>query len=105
MARRQLYLRLGRFWTGTRANGFVHTSPEWSKAGKGGESGVVSTGRADQGLAVWLTSLKRKRRFRRRPSLALQACKLDDHFISPSPLTRSRILANAATFYWKGTYE
>jgi hypothetical protein len=41
--------------------------------------------------------------------------KLDDHFVSPSPLTRSRIrqnagattriLANAATFYWQGTYE
>jgi hypothetical protein len=40
---------------------------------------------------------------------------LDDHFVSPSPLTRSRIrqnagattriLANAATFYWQGTYE
>ena len=40
---------------------------------------------------------------------------LEDHFISPSPLTRSRIrqnagrltriLANAATFYWQGIYE
>ena len=51
----------------------------------------------------------------RQARLSVSVPSLDDHFVSPSPRTRSRIrqnagattriLANAATFDWQGTYK